>query len=704
MLKIKEKREQKRRDEAIIKALNEGPKKSPITGLPQEEPLKEEHPLANLLFLRRFPIKAVGTGAAKAIEFVGEKAMPSSFLKGVGTYLPWFAKTAETVSPYVDAAALSYWSTKAAQAAKESYQKGNIPQAVAEGTMAMLPMMPIALNPNAAKPLTSTTKVLEQPIVEEVKSITQPAINKTVSPEGKIRLSLPSHTSEMPREIVLEPQGGNKFYVHVRTWNGDHVPANLSVEDKQTLYNALYNELPEGAEILFPQSSSDYLATRGTVAGLRRLARDPRFTPGSSGTLQYVDKDGTIKTFNGTSFIKGDDVLKSITYTEAPKDLSTIRQGWSKKVIPANRRFYLKPDLEYAGIPKAERNNKFRTMKFRVTQAEKDAQELWRQKRNLYERWKAVGKKRGLKFNEYDEPEVPISADPSIVQQSNLVKQFKKQFGVGIVPESELPFDPIKEQQGWIDYFKSPAYRARVIKNSGLKTDQEIDEFINSLINNMKSVSHHYESMPQIVEKNVMVYNDKTGEFTVTPVLVQGSEGGHYSPANHFVLVRNARGKRAKEVFTHEDLHASLKPNTNARKVLEDSGLIDAKLVDKDGEPLIGDLIKVGDKYFYSNGLEEIEPISYDTSRHNFNAYVAGRDESRVRGLKILRALDEEGLPVTEDNVTTKIWNMEDNDVSQLGRFTPKSRTDYLDRLFVLPLIGLGGAALSKQKQGGTIK
>jgi hypothetical protein len=32
---------------------------------------------------------------------------------------------------------------------------------------------------------------------------------------------------------------------------------------------------------------------------------DPRFTPGTKGTLQYLDKDGkTVKTYQGTSYIK----------------------------------------------------------------------------------------------------------------------------------------------------------------------------------------------------------------------------------------------------------------------------------------------------------------------------------------------------------------------------------------------------------------
>lgn len=132
-----------------------------------------------------------------------------------------------------------------------------------------------------------------------------PKITKTTD-NGKIKLSLPSSTAEKPRQIVLEPQGDNKYYVHMKIWNDieNKVPGNISNEEKKQLFDALYDELPEGAEILLPKSNSDYVATRGTVAGLQRLARDPRFTPGTEGTLYYADKDGSIKTFNGTSFIK----------------------------------------------------------------------------------------------------------------------------------------------------------------------------------------------------------------------------------------------------------------------------------------------------------------------------------------------------------------------------------------------------------------
>lgn len=68
-----------------------------------------------------------------------------------------------------------------------------------------------------------------------------PNIVRTVQDNGKIRLSLPSHTENNPRQLVLEPQGDNKFYVHIRTWDGDHLPANLTNEEKQQFPYVKFN-------------------------------------------------------------------------------------------------------------------------------------------------------------------------------------------------------------------------------------------------------------------------------------------------------------------------------------------------------------------------------------------------------------------------------------------------------------------------------
>ena len=124
---------------------------------------------------------------------------------------------------------------------------------------------------------------------------------------GKTRIQLPTHTEVKPREIVIDPQGNNKYYIHMRVWNDveNHIPGSINNVEKSNLFQTLYETLPNGAEILFPKSGPGNYGTRGTVAGLMRLSKDPRFTPGTKGTLQYLDKDGkTIKTYEGTSFIK----------------------------------------------------------------------------------------------------------------------------------------------------------------------------------------------------------------------------------------------------------------------------------------------------------------------------------------------------------------------------------------------------------------
>ena len=134
-------------------------------------------------------------------------------------------------------------------------------------------------------------------------------VNKVVQNNGNILLQLASNSSRKPRQLRIEPQGNNSFRVHASTWGG------LTDIEKKQLYEALYKELPENAKILFPESNPDYLATRGTVASLLRLKRDPRFTPGSTiQKLMYKDKDGSIKFFEGTSFTKKP-TASSINYT-----------------------------------------------------------------------------------------------------------------------------------------------------------------------------------------------------------------------------------------------------------------------------------------------------------------------------------------------------------------------------------------------------
>jgi len=70
----------------------------------------------------------------------------------------------------------------------------------------------------------------------EPETKTTNGIIRSVADDGKIKLSLPSHTAENPRQIVLDPQGNNKFYIHLRFWDGEKVPAKVTNEDKQRLF------------------------------------------------------------------------------------------------------------------------------------------------------------------------------------------------------------------------------------------------------------------------------------------------------------------------------------------------------------------------------------------------------------------------------------------------------------------------------------
>ena len=156
---------------------------------------------------------------------------------------------------------------------------------------------------NRSVPSTLTEELEKEALPEIISEEKTSYGTKVLQGNGKIRLRLASHTDEFPREIVLEPQPGNSFYVHIRTWNGDKIPANLSQEEIHALQEALHDELPIGAEILIPESGPGNYATRGTIAALKRLGRDPRYSQGIPGKVLY-DDNGKIRKFKTTSFIK----------------------------------------------------------------------------------------------------------------------------------------------------------------------------------------------------------------------------------------------------------------------------------------------------------------------------------------------------------------------------------------------------------------
>ena len=82
----------------------------------------------------------IGRNAALGLDAMGRYAMPSTFLKGVSYYVPKVAGTVAAVSPWLDAGALSYWSSKAGQQAIDSAKQGRKGDAIGMGLLASLPI------------------------------------------------------------------------------------------------------------------------------------------------------------------------------------------------------------------------------------------------------------------------------------------------------------------------------------------------------------------------------------------------------------------------------------------------------------------------------------------------------------------------------------------------------------------------------------
>lgn len=302
-----------------------------------------------------------------------------------------------------------------------------------------------------------------------------------------------------------------------------------------------------------------------------------------------------------------------------------------------------------------------------------------------YDKLKLNGEKLGLRINKYGEPVVPtdVSYDKSAVLQSKLIEAYQKAHGNEQVPIEELSFNPDAERQRWINYFRSPAYRGRVKKNSGL-SEEEIDKFIEDQINNMQSAKVEYQTLPDIVKKDIRVYDPEEGGYVTRSILVRGNTKGLYDPDTHTIGIKDARSSEALPAKIHEDLHATLKRGSLAENVLKKSWLIDANYSHNDGE----------NRWVWTNGLVQKEP---DDIPSDFDRYVNSHDEPRVRGLKILRALDEQGLPLTKGNVEKEMFVTGDPDTFDFHRFTMESVLQYLNKLYgIVPLAG-GVAVANKE-------
>lgn len=103
----------------------------------------------------------------------------------------------------------------------------------------------------------------------------------------------------------------------------------------------------------------------------------------------------------------------------------------------------------------------------------------------------------------------------------------------------------------------------------------------------------------------------------------------------------------------------------------------------------------------YSNGLVVKNPKDLNTDLNFIHNYLTKSDEPRVRGLKILKYLDENNLPITEENVKSAIDSINEFDVDNMKNFTSESLNKFLNNLYIVPIIagaGIGAAASSNQK------
>ena len=160
--KPKKKTQQEKYNDELAKAIiatGNGAPRNEFLGTPQEQPLKEEHPLAAAMIggatgnlVGQVGLRGIGEGLAKGIEWAGEKAMPSALLKGAATYLPETAGFVNTVAPWADAAALAHWSTMGFNAASDAARNGDTLGAVTYGGLAALPIaMPLGMSLRSAK-------------------------------------------------------------------------------------------------------------------------------------------------------------------------------------------------------------------------------------------------------------------------------------------------------------------------------------------------------------------------------------------------------------------------------------------------------------------------------------------------------------------------------------------------------------------------
>lgn len=148
-----------------------------------------------------------GTALAKGIDWAGKMAMPSTFLKGVGSYLPWFSGTAAALSPYADAAAMSYWSGQGWKAAEDAWRDKQYRKAVAYGALSALPIA--ATGYGVGKSLLIANRYNHNISPEEISAINDNLVTK-VTPEATVRsVVTPYEIERYPGYMLKSLMEGN---------------------------------------------------------------------------------------------------------------------------------------------------------------------------------------------------------------------------------------------------------------------------------------------------------------------------------------------------------------------------------------------------------------------------------------------------------------------------------------------------------------
>lgn len=245
--KTKKSKQDKHNDEVarmILRQMRGAPRNE--LNLPAEKPLESEDYLLGLGALgaagvANGAIAGTGSGLANAIEWVGEKAMPSSLLKGISYYLPDVAGEMAAISPYADAAALMHWTNQGYKAAKSAFESGDTIGGIGLTAIGSLPWaMPVAFNYGRVANDIKTSVKTARRAVNEIKNLRFDA--GELANVSDLEKGIPEFKFEEPKRVVNENGSINKD-VLVKAYRDvlDWVNKNTSVYDPKHSLNEVYN-------------------------------------------------------------------------------------------------------------------------------------------------------------------------------------------------------------------------------------------------------------------------------------------------------------------------------------------------------------------------------------------------------------------------------------------------------------------------------